>query len=204
MTYCSRSSIILSSTKLAISKWTPRRGDAEDRRSARRERRASRSPGVKKGTGGKRREEIQTKGSQTIKSEWTKEERRDNVESNVEQCLSHSLFLVCINNHILQKSTSRTQDWLFSTIPFQLCDTKQQILQLEVPVQLLVNSLSPVSSYLTGRGSYPSSAGRPPPAGLVRSLWVSQQTPTWSPGTGYGHRCGWYTCRAEHSQVQIL
>lgn len=45
-----------SSTKLAISKWTPICGDEEDRSSARRERSASRSPGMMKGIC-KRREE---------------------------------------------------------------------------------------------------------------------------------------------------
>lgn len=50
---------MLSSTKLAISKWTPICGDEEDRTSARRERRASRSPGMMKGIGGRRGQEIQ-------------------------------------------------------------------------------------------------------------------------------------------------
>lgn len=69
--------------------------------------------------------------------------------------------------------------------------------------------LPPVSSYLTGRGSYPSFAAHPPPANLRWSLWVSQQTPPWRPGRGYGHHCGWYiyrthnTRKAKHNQLPI-
>lgn len=50
ITKWSKSSIILSSTKLAISKWTPILGVEEASRLARRDRRAARSPEVKSWT----------------------------------------------------------------------------------------------------------------------------------------------------------